>query len=310
LSKLLKLKEWLTVEEAARHLGDIASEPVSEADILRLALDGHLTLSVRFVNGACANVGPEVPVEDVEQFDVPMIKLDPDDEEALTRMLRVIRGFDLGNGRRANLSQEVVSIEGLWDLTMLGAEVHDIEQRYQFLTGGPEVEMMDLEGPVVRQDGQFARLLESFADTPYAKPNLDWRSRYHPSNWFPAGGLPDDAVLVVKVEALDELRRKLGAVDHGETGHAEAVTSYPPGGHGGPGGRPMSASWPIWVAELVAVIHEQGVPLGDGVEGVDQLIAKVADQLAECGRDGPSRTTVQATVRSVLLRLRGAENSS
>ena len=93
MRSLLKLREWLTVEEAARHLSNIASEPVSQADILRLVLDGHLVLSVRFVNGAYANVGPEVPVEDVEQFDVPMIKLNSLGEEDSTRMMRVIRGL-------------------------------------------------------------------------------------------------------------------------------------------------------------------------------------------------------------------------
>lgn len=52
VSKLFKLKDWLTVEDAARHLSGVFSEPVSEADILRLALDRRLTLSVNFVNGA------------------------------------------------------------------------------------------------------------------------------------------------------------------------------------------------------------------------------------------------------------------
>jgi hypothetical protein len=52
VKKLLKLKEWLTVPDAARHLSILFGEAVSEADVLRLALDGHLTLSVYFVNHA------------------------------------------------------------------------------------------------------------------------------------------------------------------------------------------------------------------------------------------------------------------
>ena len=143
MSKLLRLREWLTVDEAARHLSGIASEPVSQADVLRLALDGQLTLSARFVNGAQANVGPEVPVEDVEQFEVPAISLETMREDP-DRWVTIIHGFDLGNGRRANLSEEVVSIDGIWDLTMLGAERYDVEHRYQFMTGGPSVELMDL----------------------------------------------------------------------------------------------------------------------------------------------------------------------
>src|ERR1700739_3911097 len=60
MKKLLNLKKWLTVAGAARHLGILFGEDVSEADVLRLALDGHLTLSVYFVNGARGRCGPAV----------------------------------------------------------------------------------------------------------------------------------------------------------------------------------------------------------------------------------------------------------
>ena len=60
-SKLFKLKEWLTVPDAARHLSIVFGEEVSEADVLRLALDGHLKLSVYFVNYAKASCGKVVP---------------------------------------------------------------------------------------------------------------------------------------------------------------------------------------------------------------------------------------------------------
>ncbi len=52
MSKLFKLKEWLTLPDAAKHLAIAFGEEVGEADVLRLALDGHLKLSVNFVNKA------------------------------------------------------------------------------------------------------------------------------------------------------------------------------------------------------------------------------------------------------------------
>jgi hypothetical protein len=73
------------------------------------------------------------------------------------------------------------------------------------------------------------------------------------------------------------------------------------------GGRKMSASWPDWVAELVAYIHESGVPEGEGTAGVDVVLKAVADQLASRGLEGPARSTVQETMRAVLLRLRAPE---
>ena len=49
LKKLFNLKPWLTLPDAARHLSISFGEDVSEADVLRLGLDRHLTFSVNFV---------------------------------------------------------------------------------------------------------------------------------------------------------------------------------------------------------------------------------------------------------------------
>jgi len=42
-SRLLKLKEWLLVPEAAKYLSMLFNEEVKETDVLRLALGKHLT---------------------------------------------------------------------------------------------------------------------------------------------------------------------------------------------------------------------------------------------------------------------------
>jgi hypothetical protein len=72
------------------------------------------------------------------------------------------------------------------------------------------------------------------------------------------------------------------------------------------GGRKMSERWPQWVAELAAMIHEEGFP--DGSIGSDVVIRRIEERLADKGLEGPPRTTVQPTVRAVLSRLRGAGN--
>lgn len=46
MSKLFKLKEWLTVPDAAKHLTVVFGEEVTEVDVLQLALEGHLKLSI------------------------------------------------------------------------------------------------------------------------------------------------------------------------------------------------------------------------------------------------------------------------
>ena len=71
MSKILKLKEWLTIEEAATRLSASAGEEVSGADVLRFALDGHLTLSVYFVNHARGTRGRVVPYTETQWALVP-----------------------------------------------------------------------------------------------------------------------------------------------------------------------------------------------------------------------------------------------
>jgi hypothetical protein len=71
LKKLLNLKPWLTLPAAARHLSILFGEDVSEADVLRLGLDRHLTLSVDFVNHAYGRPGRLVPLSKAKRSTVP-----------------------------------------------------------------------------------------------------------------------------------------------------------------------------------------------------------------------------------------------
>ena len=75
-----------------------------------------------------------------------------------------------------------------------------------------------------------------------------------------------------------------------------------------PSGRRQSELWPAWIAEIVAHIHESGVPEGVGSQGQEELISAVADALAKRGQRTLGRTTVQSTVQAVLDRLRSTED--
>ncbi len=303
MSKLLKFKEWLNLEEAGRYLTALCGEPIDEADILRLALDGHLILSVRFVNHASARVGPVVPIEEAKYQVVDPLILPGLNPPAGSSMV-LFDGLQLDRKRVAELSKEVISINEVWDLSMLGADRLDVERRYQLLTRGPAVELISLEGTIVYRNELFAQIQEHFEDNEYNDPKNLVLPRNHPSNWYPAGALPHGSVFVLKTQALEDLRRRLTESDPDECSDQSAAKK------GGPvsGGRPMSALWPSWVAELATLLHEEGVPAGAGSKGADELIAKVSDRLAEQGLEGPSRSTVQDTARAVLSRLRKAGN--
>ena len=89
---------------------------------------------------------------------------------------------------------------------MLGAERIDVEHKYQCLTGGPMVDLTNLEGPLVNHpNGTWARIVDHFSDNEFSdKKNLK-SPRNHPGNYYPAEGLPSDAVFVVRTSALQKL---------------------------------------------------------------------------------------------------------
>jgi len=163
VTKLLKLREWLTVKEAAKYLSVAAEEDVTEADILRLGLDGHLTLSVNFVNharGRPLRIEPLDEQPEVSELAEEFLAMHPTPKASddgykirLTHFLRTYRGELLPNGKEILIfegdGQKPEQLEGIWDLLMLGAEALDVEHEYQNLTGGPSVELVCLGGPLV-----------------------------------------------------------------------------------------------------------------------------------------------------------------
>lgn len=249
MSKLLKLKEWLTVEYAAKRLSISAGEDITEADILRLALDGHLTLSVFFVNHARGRSARIEPIGIQHFSNAPSIF------EYGPPRYGVIEGEPLPNQKEVLIyegdEQKPERLEGVWDLLMLGAERLDVEHAYQNLTNGPAVELICFGGPLVASAdrSQIFQLLDSYKHPtslpepmpPSVKPKIPKEMRGYMDQmnamvgpvtvnppkeeeparrdckavYYPAGGLPEDSVFVVRTSALRELEEKLLA-DEGQ----------------------------------------------------------------------------------------------
>ncbi|MGT2476523.1 hypothetical protein [Paraburkholderia terrae] len=268
MSKLFKLREWLTVDEAARHLSVVVSEQVTSSDILRLALDGHLVLSANFVNHARAKRGKVVGLEDAELREIhpDMARLFPFPgfpESESGKPIQYISSLNLDDERFLTLESEVQTIEGVWDLPLIGNERLDVEHKFQFLTGGPAVTLTCLDGAFVQRDAsEMWQLMESLDDNEFhrgskaAKRELELRialqevseeeaqqlmtqhaedrknflakrkSWLDPDNYYPAGTLPDDAVLVVRTAALREFEQSLQEAPRGERLGRREETTY------------------------------------------------------------------------------------
>jgi len=245
-SKLFKLKEWLIVPDAARHLSIVFEEEISEADVLRLALDGQLKLSVYFVNHVYAIPGNVVPYEDVEWYPDDSIS-EPSDlpEEAKDRPEWLMKSKKIADNRYLNLEKEVIKIKGIWDLSMIGNERLNIENEYQVLTDGPGVTISTLGSAYVEsEEGQICQLQYRCGEgSPcgsdpqlviFNDPEIDHvlfsdskRPYMHPDNFFPANGLSGDVVIVVRTKALIDLQESLSSEEltRGKTLETDAKTS-------------------------------------------------------------------------------------
>jgi hypothetical protein len=255
MSKLFTLKDWLKLPEAAQYLSIQFGEDVSVADVLRLGLDGHLRLSVDFVNHTHAKGGPVIGIEEVTFMKPPlfakkMIDSLPIPEAKKKHALEVAipDALPLDSVRYVKLGKEIVSLRGVWNLPMppLGGERLDLEHEYQQLTGGPAVTLTNFNGTFVEgKDGQMWQLQESWDNNEFhsgskaereaielkiaaselpdedAKTRLEQhkkdRKKYMDekftkpgyNDYYPAGGLPQDSVFVVRTEALKEFELSL-----------------------------------------------------------------------------------------------------
>jgi hypothetical protein len=131
MSKLFKLKRFLTLDDAANHISNVLGAPVTLADIYKFALDGHLILSVNFVNIVKAKKVTFIKKEDVKyrkKFAPNILSL-PKGTYAnvpINAKYPISRECWL-----ESIDNKVVSLSEVWDLSMIGTEKLSIKQLYQ-----------------------------------------------------------------------------------------------------------------------------------------------------------------------------------
>jgi hypothetical protein len=156
VNPLWELREWVTIDETAEILSaGPGASHVSIADVFRLGLDGVLKLSVKLADTNAACF-----------------------EQNKTD----------GPARRA-------TINGLWDLPMIGPGQRQVEHEYHHHRGLPFISMEGTPGAFVERDGLVCRV-----------PADPGATGFSPRG---ASALPPDAVIVVRTAALRELQDML-----------------------------------------------------------------------------------------------------
>lgn len=314
MKKLFKLKKWVTVPEAARHLAIVFGEEVVESDVLRLALDGHLTLSVNFVNHAKAKRGTVIPLSKAPTMPGPVKDGEPP--------FLIVLALRLNEHEFLDLEEKIVTLDGVYDLPLIGSERLDVEQEYQQLTDGPDVTLQCLDGTFVRgQDGQLCQLQESTEKNEYirgskahrqmieeqialegiepskAKELLDQhneeRVKYLAKrtaransgkgvqNYYAVRHLPNDSVLVVRTEALRKFE--------------ESINEIP-----APAEKPLTTTERNTLLTIIAALCDYS-SINPKERGAAAQIAKMTDEIGA--------TVTDDTVRTALSKIPGALES-
>jgi hypothetical protein len=223
VSKLFKLKEWLKLDEAANHISTVLGEPVTLADIYRLSLDDHIKLSANFVNGAQARTGKFVKTDDV-QFYLMENMLFSGEKLVPPISLPLNNEVQCSEDEWVALDKNVVSIRGLWDLTMIGSEAIDIEFYYHQETSGLEVDLTCLEGTLLRQGDVICQLQSDFDDNEYQQGSK--AAKQHLEQYITSKKLTDDETKKLRVKYEAERKEFLG----GKREFERVPSYYPSGG--------------------------------------------------------------------------------
>ena len=192
MSKVFKLKNWLTISDAAKHLATVFGEDVTNADVLRFGLDRRLTLSVNFAGCPSVWRGSTEPYENstdiVESLDGEIFQKEIGVRLTETKIMKV--------------EGKLFRLEGTCDLPMIGNEKYHVERIYRTLVGWPHERTLNIEGTFLTVhgvEGIFALQADPNGKNQYVEiPPMPW----HVEGYIPAQGLPDDSVLVVRTSEL------------------------------------------------------------------------------------------------------------
>ena len=198
MNKLLKLKEWLTLADAAKRLAVVFDEAVTEADVLQLGLDGRLKLSVLF---ACP---PAAWRGDISEHGEKVDSVQLPDGTSMQFEI----GIRLSTKHVLKVQGDRVALDGVCDLLMIGNEKYHVEQTLRLLLGLPTHRQLSGEGTFLKIDGVrgiCALQRDKSEQHPVDIQPMPW----HPKGYIPALGLPSDSALVIRTRALNNFENSL-----------------------------------------------------------------------------------------------------
>lgn len=320
VSSLVRLKDWVSLDDAAVYIAQVLQEEVDRGDIYRLALSRRLGLAVLFPDRIYVR---EVSISETQGIK-PVMSSGGESESTLK--------FSITEGGK--LQDEAFTmrrIQGVYDLELTYSGRREVENLYQVFTTDSELadrptrpgiivksfgpkfwELVQDEEENEKTPGSIAhrqKLDKEIADKgfdeatvemllrTYRKTRSDFlqdnRSKMRHQQYRPNARLPKNALLVVKASALaafeqaitDAQKEKTRAISYGSVSSA----SYPWGAHN---------------TKLLTLLSQAAMRFWQLYDPVDPTTAPTNEQVKDwlVEKNVPERT---AEVMATILRADG-----
>lgn len=186
------LKEWLTVDDAAKYLSVILGEAVSSLDVIHFAMSGKLDVSIRFVNAVYAQRCDIVEEKDAELVEGIPVKGVP------SYKVRLGHQSSYFPGRLIVPSGEVWIASGIYNFPLMPENLIELEAIFQEMIKGPDVDARGFDSVYFYdENGILHEIMDRVTEVCWAE------DFYSVENFRPSiEGLPEDASIVFKSAAL------------------------------------------------------------------------------------------------------------
>lgn len=204
MSKLLKLKKWLVLSEAASYLSIFFDEEVTEADIIRFALDGNIYLSLRIVDKFLARQVPAAFVRKVFD-DINGISIDDLSDIRIDNFVCSALASGHGGTDEEKYSAVTIALPGVWRIATRSAE-SQLNNHLQQLIGCAAAGTPESSGLILKGDsGWYCQLQEQSFLTACESSNENHQIEQATT---PAVVFPENSLLVVQTTDLADFQHR------------------------------------------------------------------------------------------------------
>jgi hypothetical protein len=221
MSKLANLKSWLTLSDTTQYLSEKLKENVSQAALFRLAMDGHITLSIRILEPTMSNIGQAVKADKAEtmmsdQVEWPSYltaRVLPEKPYVIFTSPKLEHGLFFKKERFDFVS-------GIFDLRWGDGVSLTLRNRYQQLTGGALFDESGSGCYLSDAEGNIYELLGLLA----GKEVMTGSDKEVKANCF-ATGLPVDSEICARIENLNLFVDQINQAEEIKTINNEIASS-------------------------------------------------------------------------------------